>query len=95
MKGELFSISQYCSVHQVDPAFISSLESEGLITIVFSNEEKFVGEEQLHELETFTRWHHDLGINIEGIDALHNMLQRVRRMQEQMNELRLKLKQYE
>lgn len=95
MKGEMFSVSEYCVVHGIDPSFINSLESEGLISIAFSNEQKFIEEQQLHELEIFTRWHHDLGINIEGIDALYNMLQKLRQVQQEMNDLRLRLGQYE
>jgi hypothetical protein len=95
MQGTLFAISEYCVVHNIDPSFINSLEDEGLIRITFSNEEKFIEEEQLHELETFTRWHHDLGINIEGIDALHNLLQRLREVQDEISELKLRLRQYE
>lgn len=95
MKEQLFSISEYCVVHNIDPSFINSLENEGLITITFTNEQKFIEEEQLRELETFTRWHHDLGINIEGIDALHNMLEKLRQVQDEIHELRLRLSQYE
>jgi hypothetical protein len=95
MKEELFAISEYCIVHNIDPAFIHSLENEGLITITFSNEEQYIAGEQLHELETFTRWHHDLGINIEGIDALNNLLGKLRQVQQEMNDLKLRLHLYE
>ncbi len=95
MQGTLFAISEYCVVHNIDPSFIQSLENEGLIHIIFSDEQQFIEEEQLHELETFTRWHHDLGINIEGIDALHNMLQKLREVQSEINDLKLRLRQYE
>lgn len=95
MQQQLFSISEYCVIHDVDPSFISSLESEGLISIQFNNEQKCIGEEELSQLETFTRWHHDLGINIEGIDALYNMLQKLRNVQDELQQLRLRLGQYE
>jgi hypothetical protein len=95
MKGELFAISEFCIIHDIDPSFINSLENEGLISITFFNEEKFIEEAQLHELEIFTRWHHDLGINIEGIDAIRNILEKLRQVQAEINVLKTKLSNFE
>jgi hypothetical protein len=95
MKEALFAVSEYCIVHNVDPSFINSLGDEGLIHITFTNDEKFIHEEQLHELEAYTRWHHDLGINIEGIDALSNLLHKLKLVQMEITELKNRLRQYE
>lgn len=95
MKEGLFAISEYCLVHKVDPSFISSLESEGLIRIVITEQEKFVEEEQLRDLEVFTRWHQELGINIEGIDAISSLLDRFRQVQAELHDLRFRLSRYE
>jgi hypothetical protein len=82
-------------MHNIDHSFISSLQAEGLIEITIDSEEEFIEEDQLHELETYTRWHHELGINTEGIDAIRHLLDKVRQMQFEINSLRNKLKLYE
>ena len=95
MKRELFAIATYCSLHNVDYSFISSLKDEGLIEITIENEDEFIDEDQLHELEIYTRWHHEMGINPEGIDAIRHLLNKVRQMQTELNSLKHRLRIYE
>ena len=95
MTRELFAVTTYCTMHNIDHSFISSLRDEGLIEITIDSEEEFIEEDQLHELETYTRWHHELGINTEGIDAIRHLLDKVRQMQSEINSLKNKLKLYE
>src|SRR5688572_5707981 len=95
MTRELFAVTTFCTMHNIDHSFISSLQDEGLIEITIDSEEEFIEEDQLHELETYTRWHHELGINTEGIDAIRHLLDKVRQMQFEINSLKNKLKLYE
>ena len=95
MNREMFAISTYCSVHSIDLSFISSLIDEGLITVTNSEEGDFIEEEQLHELEIYTRWHHELGINPEGMDAMRHMVDKLRHLQAEIGRLRTKLRFYE
>jgi len=95
MNNMLFAISQYCSLHDIDPSFIQSLETEGLITLTLNEEGGFIEETQLERLELYTRWHHDLGINTEGIDAIRNLLEKLQQTQEEVRELRMRLRLYE
>lgn len=95
MQSELFAVTQYCVIHNVDPDFIASLEGEGLIRLTVTGDQRFIEAEQLPQLETFTRWHHDLGINVAGIDAIHNLLERLRQMQSDLASLKSRLRLYE
>lgn len=95
MKTELFAISTYCNLHNIDHTFISSLQNEGLIEITFIEESEFIEEKQLHDLEIFTRWHHELGINPEGIDAIRHLVGKLREMQAELNYLKSRLSIYE
>ena len=95
MTTTLFAISQYCRLHGIDLSFIQSLEKEGLITITSGEEGGFIEETQLHELEIYTSWHQDLGINPEGIDAIRNLLGKLREMQEELHQLKSRLGLYE
>lgn len=95
MKRELFAISSYCIIHNIDYSFISSLQNEGLIQITLENEDEFIDAEQLPELETYTRWHHELGINPEGIDAIRHLVHKIRDIQAEIQYLKSRLKLYE
>jgi hypothetical protein len=95
MERELFAVTSYCTLHNIDHSFIASLRDEGLITIIIENEGEYLEENELPELETYTRWHHDLGINAEGIDAIRHLVSKLRQVQFELNSLRDRLKLYE
>jgi MerR HTH family regulatory protein len=95
MKNELFAITTYCTLHGVEQSFINSLKDEGLIEIIIDNEDEFIEEEQLHDLEIYTRLHHEMGINTEGIDAIRHLIHKLREIQAELNSLKNRLKFYE
>ena len=95
MKKELFAVTTYCSLHGIDHSFITSLSEEGLINITVDNDDEFIEEDQLPELEIYTRWHHDMGINTEGIDAIRHLVHKVRDLQAELNSLKARLKVFE
>lgn len=95
MERELFAVATFCTIHNVEHSFIDSLRSEGLIEITIENESEFIPEEQLPDLEIYTRWHHDLGINPAGIDAIRHLVSRLKDMQMELNSLKNKLSIYE
>ena len=82
-------------MHGIDHAFITSLSEEGLISITVENDDEYIEEEQLPDLEIYTRWHHDMGINTEGIDAIRHLVHRLRNLQTELNSLRARLTIYE
>jgi chaperone modulatory protein CbpM len=63
------------------------------ITIV--NETPYIPETELQKLERMIHLHHDLEINIAGIEAITHLLERVEQMQENMQGLRNRLRIYE
>ena len=80
-----------CAHHQIDQTFIYSLESSGLIEVNRVEDKVFVHPSQLCDLEKFIYFHYELEINLEGIEAIANLLQRMHEMQEELNTLRRKL----
>ena len=95
MKKVMISITDYCVRCQVEPEFVYALHREGLIEIVTEREKLYIRDEQLGDLEQFRRLYYDLNINIEGIDAMHHLLQKVKLMREEINQLRNRLKLHE
>lgn len=88
-------VRHYCERTHIPDAFIDALNEYGLIQCKQIEKEVYILDEEIPEIERFDRLHNDLGINLEGIDALNHMLQRLRTMQSEMNILRKRLRLYE
>jgi MerR HTH family regulatory protein len=86
---------EFCEHYQVDLAFVQSLEEYGLIKVMVVAEKQLIPEESLSDLEKFIHLHYDLNINMEGIDAIQHLLQRVNSMREEMALLKNRLRIYE
>lgn len=95
MKKELYALTTYCTMHGIDHSFITSLREEGLISIIVENNDEYIEEEQLQDLEIYTRWHHEMGINTEGIDVIRHLVGRLREVHGELNSLRARLKLYQ
>jgi MerR family transcriptional regulator/heat shock protein HspR len=95
MPSELIAIAEFCKTYEVDQAFLFSLENDGLIEMIILEDSKYISFEQLHDIEKYTRWHYDMGINTEGIDVIRNLLEKMKNMQSEIKSLRNLLGLYE
>ena len=66
-----------------------------MIDINITDGERYLFSSQLRDLEQYTRMYYDLSINIEGIEAIHHMLDRMRNLQAEIQSLRNRLHLYE
>jgi hypothetical protein len=91
--GYLVSVDEFCSNHNIELSFISTLQQNGLIDITTIGQSGFIDIVQLPQVEKFIRLYYELDINIEGIETIVHMLQRINSMQAEnillMNRLRL------
>ena len=92
--GNLIATSEICTHHDVEYTFISSLGEAGLVEVTVVNESTYIPEGDLHRLEKMIRMHHELEINIAGIEAITHLLQRVEKMQNEMTLLRNRLRMH-
>lgn len=95
METELITITEYCANYTVDPSFISALEESGLIVLTVIDDTKFIRFGQLVDMERFIHFHYDLNINIEGIDVIMNLLNKVKQMQQEIDDLKNHINVYE
>jgi vacuolar-type H+-ATPase subunit I/STV1 len=96
MKTEhLIPVEQLCSHYNIEFSFIDSLHEFGLVQITKVEESRYIFPEQIHELERMIRLHYELEINIEGIDAISHLLQRVDQLQDELRILKNRLNRYE
>jgi hypothetical protein len=92
---EYIPINLFCSQHQVEITLMSSLQTYGLIELIKINDTEYIQTQQLAEAESIVRLYRELDINPEGIDAIINLLHRIKEMQTQIQELKNRLKIYE
>ena len=91
----LISATEFCANHNIDISFISSLYEVGLIEITLIDENVFIPEIQLLELERMVHFHYELDINLEGIETISHLLQRINEMQHNILTLQNRLRLYE
>jgi len=91
----LIAVNQFCINHNIDASFINSLQETGLIEITTINESGFVDEDQLHQLEKIAHFFFELDINLEGIETVTHLLQRVQLLQAEISTLKNRLRLYE
>ncbi|HEY3389754.1 MAG TPA: chaperone modulator CbpM [Prolixibacteraceae bacterium] len=89
------AINEFCTNHNVEFSFIHSLQETGLIEITTIEETAFIDTDQLQQVEKFIRFYYDLDINLEGIETITHLLQRMNAMQEEIISLRNRLGLYE
>ncbi len=94
-KENYILVRHYCERTHIPDAFIKALNEYGLIRYKQIETEVYILDEEIPEIERFDRLYNDLGINLEGIDALNHMLRRLRNMESEMNTLRKRLRLYE
>ena len=92
MQNDLIIINDYCSHCNIEPDFILMLGEDGLIKIQVIDNTNYFPASQLSDLERYAHLYYDLSINVAGIDAIHNLLDRIEALQRRVryleNELR-------
>ena len=92
---ELIPAGEFCTFHHVELSFLQNLHDSGLIILTIRNGAFFLDSDQLPAVEKFARWHYELSINPEGIEALSHLLDRVDRLMQENSRLRSSLRGYE
>ena len=95
MQNELFIVSEYCDKCHIEPQFIDMLQEEGLIDVLTQDGTRYLTTDELPDVERFSRLYYDLDINMEGIDAIRHLLERMDEMQREIEYLRSRLRLFD
>ena len=87
-KDELIPAKDFCIYHNVEYSFINSLEDSGLITITSVEQSAYIPAEEIQKLEKLVRLHYELDINLEGIETIYHLLEKVEQMQKKILHLK-------
>lgn len=92
---EMIAADEFCIHHNIELSFIYSLKDSGLIEMSVEEEKIFVPTSQLSKLERMVRLYYEMDINLEGIETISYLLQRMNNMQQQIVQLNNRLRMYE
>ena len=93
--NNLILIEQLCIHHNIEFSFINALQEFGLIDVIIIEENKYLANEKIKDVEKMMRLHFELDIKMEGIDAISNLLQQIDNLQKELLSAKNKLRLYE
>lgn len=91
----LIPADEFCANHNIEVSFIRSLQETELLEITTIDEKVYIHTDQLRELERIVHLYFEMDINLEGIETINHLLQRIKCMQDEIMVLRNRLRLYE
>ena len=78
---EMIPLQDFCMHHHIEQTFVYALQNSGLIEIIHAEQEVCIPVSQLSQLEKMIGVYTEMDINIEGIEAINHLLQRIHSLQ--------------
>ncbi|MBL0741027.1 chaperone modulator CbpM [Chryseolinea lacunae] len=94
-REDKISARLFCAHHNIAVSFIHSLSNSGIIVTEKIEDDIYLPLSELNRLEKIVRFHFDLDINLEGIETIIHLLDRMDDMQDQITRLTNRIKAYE
>ncbi|SFW26384.1 chaperone modulator CbpM [Cellulophaga fucicola] len=91
----LILVETLCSHYNIEISFMDDLNNMGLIEIEIIEQNQFIHQDQISNLEKIIRLYTELNVNLEGIDVVFNLLEKERALQDKINTLKNRLRLYE
>ena len=91
----LILIDKLCLHYKIEVSFFDALDDIGLIKIETFEQNKFIHQDKISDLEKMIRLYHELNVNMEGIDIVFNLIEKELKLREEINSLKNRLKFYE
>ncbi|MBG6109608.1 hypothetical protein IWX84_000467 [Flavobacterium sp. CG_9.10] len=91
----LIPLSKLYMHYDVEMSFFFNLNEMGLIEILTIDENKYIYPESIYEIEKMIRMHQELEVNIQGIDVVLNLLQKIEDLQNELVSVKNRLGLYE
>ena len=91
----LIPIPVLCAHYEVELSFFTNLSDMGLLEIKTIETSQYIDSDAVYEIEKMIRMHQELDVNIEGIDIVFNLLQKIDLLQNELTVLKNRLRLYE
>jgi hypothetical protein len=93
--NDLIAIDELCIRYKVEYTFIRSLSESGLIEMISLEQTEYLHCDKISEFEKMHRLYHDLNINLEGLEAIQHLLEKLKELQKTNLKLKNRLNLYE
>jgi hypothetical protein len=91
----LIPIPLLCAHYEVEMSFFTNLNEMGLLEIKTIETSQYIDSNAVYKIEKMVRMHQELDVNIEGIDIVFNLLQKIDMLQNELTALKNRLRLYE
>ena len=91
----LIPIPELCTHYKVELSFFTNLSEMGLLEIKTVETIAYVDLAAVYKIEKMLRIHQELDLNMEGIDVVFNLLQKIDALQNELTSLKNRLRLYE
>ncbi len=91
---ELIPIELLSENLHIETSFIGSLQEYGLIQITTIDRISYITSEQVADIERLARFRYEMDVNLEGIEAISHILQRIQSLQNEITSLKNQLRFY-
>jgi len=92
---DFISLHTLCACYQVETTFFDQLHEVGLIEITTIEQQTYLHQDSITDIEKIIRIQRDLQLDIEAIDVVFNLLNKVTALENELNAARNRLKIYE
>lgn len=92
---DLIPTDDICMHYHVERHFIHALHKNEIIHIETVQGKEYIPAEKINEFERMRRLHYEMNINIEGLEIVQNLLEKLNKMQREKQELLNRLHLYE
>ena len=82
--NETIAAEECCSYYNIELSFVQLLDEHGLINLSRTDDKVFISHDELPNLEKYMHLHYELNINLEGLEAISHLLERIHDLQRQM-----------
>ena len=94
-KENLIPIDQLCVHYEIEMSLFYELQDFNIIEILTIEGSSFIHEDKINLVEKVVRMQKDLNINLEGVDTVLNLLDKINDLQIELNATKNRLRLYE
>lgn len=91
---KLILLRELCQHYEMEISFFEQAESYGLVQVEYISDEKYIHQKQLRKIEKILRLHHELEVNLEGIDVILNLMKRIQSLEKELHTTKAHLELY-
>jgi hypothetical protein len=88
MKKEAIKLEIFCEFHHVEHQLIYSFIDYGFFEVIKEEEEVFIPNSSLEEVERCVRLSKELGVNLAGLEVINNMRQKMLLLRQELQHLK-------